>query len=157
MDPLPNIDETDRALLHELQSDARRSNKALAAAAGVAPSTSLTRVRELEDAQVIRGYHADVAPEALGRSISALVSVRISPKTEALVSAFIDSLWGLDEVVAVTMLTGPYDMLVNLSVGSIDALRTLVLDNIASFDGVTDEQTMIVFEHRRKPVLAPLS
>jgi DNA-binding Lrp family transcriptional regulator len=157
MEALPNMDEIDRTILAELQSDARRSNKAIAAAAGVAPSTSLTRIRELETAGVVRGYHADVDPKALGRHIGALVSVRLSPKSEALVDRFIDSLWGLDEVVAITLLTGPYDLQVELSVPSIEGLRTLVLENIASFDGVSDEQTVIVFERRRKPVLAPLA
>lgn len=156
MEHSPNIDEIDQALLAALQSDARRANKAIAAAAGVAPSTSLTRIREMETAGVIRGYHADVDPTALGRTIQALVSVRLQPKSEELVSRFVDSLWVLDEVTAITMLTGPYDMQVTLSVASIDDLRTLVLANIASFDGVTDEQTMIVFEHRTKPVLRPL-
>ena len=156
MSESPNMDEIDRVILAELQSDARRSNKAIAAAAGVAPSTSLTRIRELETAGVVRGYHADVDPKALGRHIGALVSVRLSPKSEALVDRFIDSLWRLDEVVAITLLTGPYDLQVELSVPSIEDLRTLVLENIASFDGVSDEQTVIVFERRRKPVLRSL-
>lgn len=154
MDLLPNIDEIDHALLAELQSDARRSNKAIAAAAGVAPSTSLTRIRELEEAAVIRGYHAEVDPRALGRHVGALVSVRLSPKSEALVERFIESLWVLDGVIAITLLTGPYDLQIELSVPSIDHLRSLVLENIASFEGVSDEQTVIVFERRRKPVLA---
>lgn len=149
-----NIDETDRRILAELQADARRANKAIAAAAGVAPSTSLTRIRELEDTGVIRGYHADVDPAALGRRIEALVSVRLLPKSEKLVKRFIDSLWRLDEVIAITLLTGRYDVQVDLSVHSIESLRTLVLEKIASFDGVSDEQTVIVFERRRKTVLA---
>ncbi len=150
----PNIDEIDHQLLAVLQADARQSNKAIAAAVGVAPSTSLARIRELEEAGVIRGYHADIDPAALGRNVSALVSVRLSPKSEALVQRFIDSLWALDGVVAITLLTGPYDILIELSLPSIDDLRGLVLESIASFEGVRDEQTVIVFEHRRKTVLA---
>ena len=102
MEAFPNMDEIDHAILAALQSDARRSNKAIASAAGVAPSTSLTRIRELEEAAVIRGYHADVDPRALGRRVGALVSVRLSPKSEALVERFIESLWALDGVVAIT-------------------------------------------------------
>jgi len=156
MSPEPKIDATDRAILAELQSDARRSNKALAAAVGLAPSTTLGRVRDLEARGAILGYHAEVDPEVLGHSIGALVSVRLSPKDGDLVSRFVDSLWALDEVLAVTLLTGPYDLIVQLSVPSIAELRGLVLDKIASFDGVSDEQTMIIFEHRRKAVLRPL-
>lgn len=151
-----NIDAVDHHILAELQSNARRSNKELAASVGLAPSTTLGRVRQLEADGAIRGYHAEVEPEALGRSIEALVSVRLSPKDGDRVRRLVDSLWALDEVIAITLLTGPYDLLIHLSVGSMTALRSMVLDHIASHDGVADEQTMIVFEHRRKPVLTPL-
>lgn len=156
MADLSNIDATDHRILAALQSNARRTNKELAASVGLAPSTTLGRVRHLEAEGAIRGYHADVDPESLGRTIEALVSVRLSPKDGDRVRRLVDSLWELDEVIAVTLLTGPYDLLVHLSVGSMAALRTMVLDHIASHDGVADEQTMIVFEHRRKRVLTPL-
>ena len=152
----PNISETDYRIVAELQANARRANKEIAAAAGVAPSTSLNRIRELEGSGVIRGYHADINPEALGRQIEALVSVRLSPKSEAQAERFINSLWGLDEVVAIALLTGRYDLQVDLSVPSIKSLRTLVLEKIASFDGVSDQQTVIVFERRRKTVLTDI-
>ena len=152
----PNISETDYRIVAELQANARRANKEIAAAAGVAPSTSLNRIRELEGSGVIRGYHADINPEALGRQIEALVSVRLSPKSEAHAERFINSLWGLDEVVAIALLTGRYDLQVDLSVPSIKSLRTLVLEKIASFDGVSDQQTVIVFERRRKTVLTDI-
>lgn len=153
MGEISNIDEVDRRLLAELQSDARRSNKALAAAVGLAPSTTLARVRVLEASGAIRGYHADVDPTALGRDVEALVSVRLSPKTGDLVRNLVESLMELEPVVAVTLLTGPYDLLVHVSVPRVAELRTLVLDHIAGFDGVVDEQTMMVFEHHRKHVL----
>ncbi|MFQ5557094.1 MAG: Lrp/AsnC family transcriptional regulator, partial [Acidimicrobiales bacterium] len=54
------FDHTDQALVRHLQSRARMTNRALAAAVGLAPSSTLARVRELEHSNVIRGYHADV-------------------------------------------------------------------------------------------------
>jgi DNA-binding Lrp family transcriptional regulator len=155
MADLPNIDQSDRRLLAELQSDARRTNKALAAAVGLAPSTTLARIRDLEERGAIRGYHADVDPAALGRNVEALISVRLSPKTGDLVGRLVDGLLQLDAVVAVTLLTGPYDLLVHVSVADITELRALVLDHIAGFDGVVDEQTMIIFERHQKHVLPP--
>ena len=62
----------------------------------------------------------------------------------------------LEETVAITMLTGPFDLLEHLSVADISGLQTLVLERIASFDGVVDEQTSIIFEHRRKSILTAL-
>ena len=50
------LDSVDRALLRELQNDARQTNKALAEKVGVAPSTCLERIRELRARGVITGF-----------------------------------------------------------------------------------------------------
>ena len=55
------LDRTDRAIVALLQKDARTSNKEVAAAVGVAPSTALERTRRLEADGVLVGYHAEVA------------------------------------------------------------------------------------------------
>ena len=151
----PNFDEIDRAILRELQHDARRANKALAESVGVSPSTMVNRVRALEESGAIRGYHADVDPTALGRNVDALISVRLQPKTPATVDAFIEAVWQLEETVAVSLVTGSFDALIHLSVANIASLSETVMRGIASAPGVVDEQTSIVFEHRRRSVLEP--
>jgi len=150
------MDATDCRIIDELQIDARRSNKDLALACGVSPSTVLHRMRALEADGVIRGYHADIAPAALGRHVEALVSVRLQPKSPAAVEEFMAAIWSLEETIAVTMLTGAYDVLVHVSVRDINALSQTVLTAVANAPNVSDEQTSIVFEHRTKRVLGAL-
>ena len=58
------------------------TNKALAEALGLAPSTTLVRRRQLEQAGVLRGYHAEVDPAALGMGLQALITVRLRQHTE---------------------------------------------------------------------------
>ena len=60
------LDRIDREIVAALQNNARLSNKELAAAVGLAPSSCLERVRKLQDGGVLRGYHAEVDPAALG-------------------------------------------------------------------------------------------
>lgn len=64
---LMELDALDRALLRELQNDARQTNRDLAAKTGVSPSTSLERVRLLRERGVITGYHAVLDLDAAGR------------------------------------------------------------------------------------------
>jgi DNA-binding Lrp family transcriptional regulator len=64
----PELDAVDRRILRVLAHDARVPNNALAEHVGIAPSTALGRVRALRERGVIRGYHADIDPVALGRS-----------------------------------------------------------------------------------------
>lgn len=150
------IDRHDQAILRELQSDARRTNRAIAAAVGLAPSTTLDRIRELERRGVIVGYHAEVDLAALNRPIQALVAVKIQPKTRAIIDDFIEKIWKLPETTAVHLTSGQEDVLVHLSVPDTDHLQHIVIDNIASLPGVVDERTSLVFDHRRRLVTESL-
>lgn len=152
----PNIDRHDQAILRVLQSDARQTNRAVAAAVGLAPSTTLDRIRDLEARGVITGYHAAVDLRRLNRPLQAIVAVRLQPKTRDIVDRFVEQIWAQPETLAVHLVSGPDDVLVHLSVTDTDSLRHLVLEAIASFPGVVDERTSLVFEHRRKTVLDPL-
>jgi DNA-binding Lrp family transcriptional regulator len=75
------VDALDRAILRRLQQDGRQTNRDLAEAVGIAPSTALERTRALRARGVITGVHAAVDPTALGRSVQALVGVRIRPQS----------------------------------------------------------------------------
>ncbi len=151
-----NIDDTDRTILHELQVDARRPNTELASAANVSPSTIVNRLRLLEEGNVVRGYHADVDDGALGRNVEALVSVKLRPKAPAAVDAFLDAVWSFEETVAVWLVTGEYDALVQLSARDMATLSQTVLTSISSAPNVVDERTSIVFQHRTKHVRTAL-
>jgi DNA-binding Lrp family transcriptional regulator len=150
------IDETDRRLLTLLQNDARQTIKGLADQIGTAPSTCLERIRSLQQRRVITGFHAEVDPVAIGRHLQAVVSVRMNPKTDAVLERFIDHVWNLPETLAVTLLSGTDDVAVHLGVSDTDHLRRIVLSEIASHPGVVDERTSLVFAHRRKHNLSVL-
>ena len=76
MNDLGELDSVDKALLRELQKDARQTNKALAERVGVAPSTCLERIRELRARGVITGFRAEVDPAAIGRPMEAILSIQ---------------------------------------------------------------------------------
>jgi DNA-binding Lrp family transcriptional regulator len=93
---------------------------------------------------------------ALNRSIQAMVSVRLLPKTKDTIDRFYAHIWSLPETVSVYLQSGSDDMLIHLAVADTSHLRELVIDKIASFPGVIDERTSLVFEHRRKTELRPI-
>ena len=146
---IPTLDRIDQALLRELQNDARLSNKELAERVGVAPSTCLERVRALRTRGVILGYHAEVEPAALGRPVQAMIAVRIRRHSRELVDGFRDHALGLPETISVANVSGADDFLVHVAVESTDALRTMLLDRIASRPEVVHTETHLVFDLRR--------
>ena len=76
-------DRTDFEILRLLRKNARIPNKDLAARVGVAPSTALERVRRLREAGVLLGYHAEIAPAAVGIGLQAMVDVRLARHSRA--------------------------------------------------------------------------
>ncbi|HSJ29504.1 MAG TPA: Lrp/AsnC family transcriptional regulator, partial [Acidimicrobiia bacterium] len=119
-------------------------------------STMLTRVRSLEERGILRGYHADVDPEALGRPVRATVSVRLQPKSRDVVERFVQHVWSLEETESISLVTGAFDVIIDLSVPDVSTLGSRVLNEIATFEAVVDEQTTLVLERRKKMVLSPM-
>lgn len=149
-------DPADLILVRELQREARQTNRALAAAAGLAPSTSLGRVRDLEKRGVFTGFHGHVDLAALGRGLQALVFVRFQPKSDEIISRFSDHVWALPETIGLDLITGIEDLVIHLAVADAEGLQRVVLNEISSFPGVFDERTSLLFSSRRKTVIEPI-
>jgi DNA-binding Lrp family transcriptional regulator len=147
--PTAGLDDVDVALLRELQSDGRTSNAQLAARAGVAPSTALTRVRALRERGVVRGVHADIDPARVGRPLQVLIAVRLHGHTHSHVDAFRALAPTLPGVLQVFHVAGQDDYLIHVSAASADAVRSVILDRITSHPAVRSTQTHLVFEHFR--------
>ena len=147
--PLPTLDATDRKILRLLTDDARMPNNALAAEVGIAPSTCLMRVRRLQETGVIRGFHAELSPEALGRPLQAIVVVRLQGNARARIGEFGGWLAQLPGVLNVFFLAGADDFQVHVAAESPDALRDFVVRNLSASKDVAMTETHLIFEHIR--------
>jgi DNA-binding Lrp family transcriptional regulator len=150
----PNIvrrppDPVDRAILHELAVDARLPNNALAERVGVAPSTCLARVRALRDSGVIRGFHADIEPAALGRDLEAMIAVRLAAHARGSMGPFVTRVSALPEVLDVYFVAGVNDYLLHVAVGSTHDLRDFVAEHLNRDPHVASTETNLIFEHTR--------
>jgi len=141
------LDELDTAIVRELQRDARRTNRDIAAAVGVAPTTALDRTRALRDRGVIRGARLVVDLAALGRPVQALVAVRIRPPSRPLIEGFRNWVTQLPEVLGVFVTTGTEDFLVHVAVPDNEALYAFVIDRLTERREVADVRTSVVYEH----------
>jgi DNA-binding Lrp family transcriptional regulator len=145
------LDRTDFALVRLLQQNARLSNKELAAAVGLAESSTLTRVRRLEARGVLRGYHADVAPWALGLTLQALIAVRLTRHSRDIVERFSAHCRSLPAVLAAYNIGGTDDFLVHVGVADVAALRELILTSISTRPEVVHIETHVIFDVVRGP------
>lgn len=156
MSAFEGLDQTDFDLLSLLQKNARMSNKELAAAVGLAPSSCLARIQRLRASGALRGFHAVVAPEALGIGLQALVAIRMGQHSRAKVKSFWKYLSNLPQVLAVYHVTGAHDFLVHVAAKGPDHLRDLVLDAFTSRPEVAHLETSLLFDHTRNHVIPPM-
>ncbi|MEU7221508.1 Lrp/AsnC family transcriptional regulator [Nocardia iowensis] len=143
------IDDIDRILLDQLARDGRMTNNALAAAAGIAPSTCLGRVRALVERGVIRGFHADIDPAALGRSLQAMIAVRLRASARQHLAEFGEQMSEFEEVLNVYFIAGADDYLIHVATSHTDELRRFVLNNLSEHPAVASTETILIFEHMR--------
>ena len=83
-----SLDGTDLRLLDALQTDASRTNQALAAAVGLSPATCLRRVRRLVDAGIVERRVAHLSPDKLGHGLTAIVEVTLDRQSAEALAAF---------------------------------------------------------------------
>lgn len=149
MAPHTPLDRIDRAILGELQQNARLTNKELASRVGLAESSCLERVRRLTNAGVLRGFHAEVDARALGVGLQALIAIRLTRHSRAVVEAFRQSMLALPAAVSVFHVAGANDFLVHVAVGDTDELRDLVLSEFTARPEVAHVETSLIYEHAR--------
>jgi DNA-binding Lrp family transcriptional regulator len=111
---LPEIDAIDRRILAELMADGRMTNVELARRAGISAPPCLRRVRRLEEAGIIRGYHADIDPHRLGWEVIFFVLVGLESQKEAALAAFEKMVSSWPEVRECHMIRGGGDFLLRL-------------------------------------------
>jgi len=152
---LAGLDELDKAILRELQVDARRTNRAIAAAVGVSASTALERTRSLRDRGVIRGAVLDLNLAAVGRGVQALIAIRIRPPSRRNIEGFRNWIAQLPETVGVFVVSGSEDFLVHIAVRDNQDLYAFVIDRLTQRPEVADVRTSVVYEHLHKTQIIP--
>jgi DNA-binding Lrp family transcriptional regulator len=113
-DRMAELDAIDLRILAELQADGRITNVELASRVGLSAPPCLRRVRRLEEAGVLRGYHADVEPSALGFEVTFFAIVGLESQKQVVLDAFEAEVIGWAEVRECHMIRGGGDFLLRL-------------------------------------------
>src|SRR6202161_2962504 len=130
------LDRIDRRILQNLQADGRMTNVELARRVGITAPPCLRRVRALEEAGLIRGYHAALAPEALGFSLIVFAQVGLASQAETDLQAFEQMVRGWPEVREAHMLAGETDFLLKIVATDWDSYQRFLTTRLTAAPNV---------------------
>ena len=135
--PRVKLDRIDRQILNDLQADGRITNVELAQRAGISAPPCLRRVRALETAGFIRGYHADIEPKALGYNVNVFAHVGLSSQAEPDLEAFEALVRQWPEVRECHMLAGETDFLLKVVARDWDAYQNFLTTRLTAAPNVS--------------------
>lgn len=150
------LDEIDRRILEELRDEGRMTNVELARRVGISAPPCLRRVRALEQAGFIRGYHADLDPELLGYDLTIFAWVGLYSQHESDLESFEALVRSWPQVRECHMLTGEADFVLKIVAPDWDSWQTFLTRQLTPADNVASVKTAPVLRVSKLAFGVPL-
>lgn len=154
--PIPALDAVDRALLEALQKNGRATVGELAEQVSLSPSPCWRRVRQLEDAGLISGYHAHLDRHRVGYGVLGFVQIGLHNHTAEITAAFEREVLALPQVLSCHNLSGRYDYQLELVAPDLEFFAEFVRTRIRSLPGVREISTSFSLKEVKRTVALPV-
>ena len=138
------LDAIDRKILAELQADGRMTNVELARRVGISAPPCLRRVRTLEEAGYITGYHARVSARSLDFEVRVFAMVGLTSQAEADLSAFEDLCRAWPLVRECHMLNGEVDFILKCVAPDLSTFQSFLTGELTAAPNVASVKTSLV-------------
>lgn len=150
---MPDLDRTDRKILDILQREGRVSMTDLAQRIGLSTSPCAERVRRMERDGVIVGYHARVAPRALGKTLLVFVEITLAAKSGEVFDQVRNELLHVPDVQECHLVSGSFDYLVKARLGGMDEYRSLLGDILKKLPVAAQSHSYVVMEELKESLV----
>ncbi len=151
-----NFDQIDRRLLAALQNEGRVTNVDLAARVGLTAPPCLRRVRALEEAGVIKGYHAELDASKLGFTIMVFAMVSLRSQAEEDLRAFEEHVLALPEVRECHMLNGEIDFILKIVSKDLQSFQEFLTSKLTPAPNVASVKTSLTIRTAKHEPGVPL-
>lgn len=150
------LDAVDLRILSEIQREGRITKLALAERVGLSPTPAWMRLKRLEDAGVISGYHARVSLRLIAPVTTVFVEVTLGAHRQADFDRFESAVRDIPEIVSCWSVGGGVDYLMRVVARDIDAYQRLIDDLLARQIGIDRYFTYIVTKTVKEEPVMPL-
>jgi DNA-binding Lrp family transcriptional regulator len=154
--PRQKLDAIDRQILVELQADGRMTNVELASRVKITAPPCLRRVRALEKAGYIEGYHADLNAPALGFGLTAFAFVGLSSQAESDLKAFEDEVRSWPQVRSCYMLSGEVDFILRCVARDLPEFQAFITEKLTAAKNVASVKTALAIRRAKNEPGIPL-
>ncbi|MBT5255300.1 MAG: Lrp/AsnC family transcriptional regulator [Euryarchaeota archaeon] len=138
------LDEKDEAILQSLEIDSRKGTQAIADSLSLPRVTVHDRIRRLKEKGVIKRFTIQRDPRAVGLELRAFIFIRCE-RGQVDRRDVAEQLIALPFCIRVSIITGDWDLLVEVVASSMDTLGDAILDQLSKVPGVSGTQTMVSF------------
>jgi DNA-binding Lrp family transcriptional regulator len=152
-----NLDPIDIKLLSELQANGRVTNVELAEKVGLTAPPCLRRMRTLEQEGVIRSYHANIDPAALGYTITVFAMVSLKSQAEADLKEFENHVLSLPDVRECHMLNGEIDFILKILARDLQSFQELLTSQLTSAPNVSSVKTSLTIRTAKDEPGVPIA
>ncbi len=153
---MATLDSIDRKLLAELQAEGRVTNVDLARRVGLTAPPCLRRVRALEEAGVIKGYHAELDAASLGFTITVFAMVSLKSQAEEDLRAFENHIKALPEVRECHMLNGEIDFILKIVSKDLQSFQEFLTSKLTPAPNVASVKTSLTIRTAKNEPGVPL-
>ena len=150
------FDPIDLEIMRELQEDGRMTNVELASRVGLTAPPCLRRVRALEDAGIIHGYHADLDAGQLGFGITVFAMVSLRSQAEADLEAFEAHVAAMPQVRECYMLDGEIDFILKIVARDLQGFQRFLTSQLTSAPNVSSVKTSLTIRKAKNAVGVPV-
>jgi len=150
------LDNLDRRILVALQRNAKLSNVQLAEEVGLSPSPCLRRVRLLEEAGVIRGYHAQLDRSKAGLGLTVFVGVKVERHHDESANAFRAAVIDLPEVISCHVVSGESDFLLQVVLPDLASYEDFLFSTLLKLPAVSDIRSNFAISTVKSQTALPL-
>lgn len=150
------LDSIDIRILSELQANGRITNVELSRRAKITAPPCLRRMRALEKAGYIKGYHADLEPKSLGFEVTGFVFVGLSSQSEADLKNFEEQVRAWPTVRECHMLSGEVDFILKCVAKDLSSFQSFITETLTAAKNVASVKTALVIHPSKMEPGVPL-
>jgi Lrp/AsnC family transcriptional regulator, leucine-responsive regulatory protein len=140
------LDSVDVSIIAQLQNEARLSVTELSQRVNLSATPCTLRMRRLEREKVLLGYHARVAPAALGAALLVFVTVKLKATDEATLATFNAAVKPVQQILECHMTGGGFDYLLKIRVRDMAEYREILGGIIGQLPMVEGTHSYFVME-----------